>query len=63
MKHVEIIFNDGDVIGIDCMDIVVTNGFLTVFLPEDEDGKKIVQGYAVNTVSDFQFTQTDEEDE
>lgn len=61
MKHVDINFNDGDIIGIDCMDMVVNNGFLTVFLPEDEDGTKRVQGYAVHTVSDFEFTQTDEE--
>lgn len=63
MKKVTIYFNDGDVIELDCMDMVINNGFLTVFIPENEEGIKTVQAYNASQVESFTFEQTDEEEE
>jgi len=60
MKTVTINFKDGDTITIDCMDMVINQGFLTVFMPEDKFGNKTVQGYNMQEVSDFEFVQHDE---
>lgn len=63
MKSVTINFKDGDTITIDCMDMVINQGFLTVFMPEDDFGNKTVQGYNMQEVSDFEFVQHDEGEE
>lgn len=63
MKKVTIYFNDGDVIELDCMDMVINNGFLTVFIPENEEGVKTVQAFNAAQVESFTFEQTDEEGE
>lgn len=63
MKQVTIYFNDEDVVVLDCMDVVVNNGFLTVFMPETEEGIKTVQAYNTATVESFTFEQKDEEGE
>ena len=63
MKEVTIYFNDGDVINLECMDMVINNGFITVFIPENEEGVKTVQAYNTATVESFTFEQKDEEGE
>lgn len=63
MKKVTIYFNDGDVIELECMDMVINNGFLTVFIPENEEGIKTVQAYNAAQVESFTFEQMDEEGE
>ena len=63
MKKVTIYFNDGDVIELDCMDMVINNGFLTVFIPEDAEGVKTVQAFNAAQVESFTFEQQDEEGE
>lgn len=63
MKQVTIYFNDEDVVVLDCMDVVVNNGFLTVFMPETEEGIKTVQAYNVASVESFTFEQKDEQGE
>ena len=64
MKRVTINFTDGDCVVFDCLDMVLNNGFLTIFLPEDEEGTKTVQAYNAALVADFEFNQFDEgEDE
>lgn len=60
MKHVTINFADGDCLGCDVLDMVVNNGFVTLFLPEDDFGNKTVQAYNMRVVDDFEFVQNDE---
>lgn len=57
IKHVTINFKDGDAIGIDCLDMVLNQGFLTVFIPEDDFGNKTVQAYNIDSISDWEFVQ------
>lgn len=61
LKHVTINFKDGDTIGLDVLDMVINNGFITLFMPEDDFGNKTVQAYNVMEVSDWEFTQNGEE--
>ena len=61
MKQVTINFNDGDVLVLDCMDMAINNGFITVFIPENEEGVKTVQAYNIATVDSWTFEQKDEE--
>lgn len=61
MKFLTINFKDGDTISIDCLDVVINQSFLTVFMPEDKFGNKTVQGYNVQEISDFEFVQGEEE--
>ena len=63
MKNVTIYFNDGDVLVLDCMDMAINNGFITVFIPENEEGVKTVQAYNIATVDSWTFEQKDEEGE
>lgn len=63
MKQVTINFNDGDVLVLDCMDMAINNGFITVFIPENEEGVKTVQAYNITTVDSWTFEQKDEEEE
>ena len=63
MKNVIINFNDGDVIELECMDMVINNEFITVFIPEDSKGVKTVQAYNIATVDSWTFEQTDEKGE
>ena len=63
MKQVTIYFNDGDVIELECMDMAMNNGFITVFIPEDSKGVKTVQAYNIATVESWTFEQKDEEGE
>lgn len=63
MKKVTIYFNDGDVIELDCMDMAINNGFLTVFIPEDAEGVKTVQAFNAAQVESFTFEQQDEKEE
>ena len=63
MKKVTIYFNDGDVIELDCMDMAINNGFLTVFIPENEEGVKTVQAYNTRYVESWTFEQKDEKGE
>ena len=63
MKKVTIYFNDGDVIELDCMDMAINNGFITIFIPENEEGVKTVQAYNIATVDSWTFEQKDEEGE
>lgn len=63
MKKVTIYFNDGDIIELDCMDMVINNGFLTVFIPEDSEGVKTVQAFNAAQVESFTFEQQDEKEE
>lgn len=62
MKFLTINFKDGDTISIDCLDVVINQGFLTVFMPEDKFGNKTVQGYNVEEISDFEFVQSDKKE-
>lgn len=61
LKHVTINFKDGDTIAIDCLDMVVNQGFVTLFMPEDDFGNKSVQAYNVMDVADWEFIQNGEE--
>ena len=63
MKQVTINFNDGDVLVLDCMDMAINNGFITVFIPENEEGVKTVQAYNIATVDSWTFEQKDEKGE
>lgn len=63
MKKVTIYFNDEDVVTIDCMDMAINNGFITIFIPENEEGVKTVQAYNTSTVDSWTFEQKDEEGE
>ena len=63
MKQVTIYFNDGDVIELECMDMAINNGFITVFIPEDSKGVKTVQAYKTTSVESWTFEQKDEEGE
>lgn len=63
MKEVSIYFNDGDVMNLECMDMVINNGFITIFIPENEEGVKTVQAYNIGAVESFTFEQKDEEGE
>ena len=63
MKKVTIYFNDGDVIDLDCLDMAINNGFITVFIPEHEEGVKTVQAYNVMQVESWTFEQKDEKGE
>ena len=63
MKQVTINFNDGDLLVLDCMDMAINNGFITVFIPENEEGVKTVQAYNIATVDSWTFEQKDEEGE
>jgi len=63
MKTVIINFNDGDVIELECMDMAINNGFITIFIPENEEGVKTVQAYNIATVDSWTFEQKDEEGE
>lgn len=63
MKKVTIYFSDLDVVTIDCMDMAINNGFITIFIPENEEGVKTVQAYNIATVDSWTFEQKDEEGE
>lgn len=63
MKKVTIYFNDEDVITLDCMDMAINNGFITIFIPENEEGVKTVQAYNIASVESWTFEQKDEEGE
>lgn len=61
LKHVTINFKDGDTIAIDVLDMVINQGFLTLFMPEDDFGNKTVQAYNIMEISDWEFVQNGEE--
>lgn len=63
MKQVTIYFNDDDVVTLECMDMAINNGFITIFIPENEEGVKTVQAYNTSTVESWTFEQKDEEGE
>lgn len=63
MKQVTIYFNYGDVVTLECMDMAINNGFITIFIPENEEGVKTVQAYNTSTVESWTFEQKDEEGE
>lgn len=63
MKKVTIYFNDGDVIELECIDMAINNGFITIFIPENEEGIKTVQAYNSTYVDSWTFEQKDEEEE
>ena len=63
MKQVTIYFKDDDVVTLECMDMAINNGFITVFIPENEEGVKTVQAYNIATVDSWTFEQKDEEEE
>ena len=63
MKQVTIYFKDDDVVTIDCMDMAINNGFITIFIPDNEEGVKTVQAYNTDTVESWTFEQKDEEEE
>lgn len=50
-------FNDGEPLFIDCVDVVVQQGFLVAFLPEDENGNHITNAYNIDCIDSWQFTQ------
>ena len=63
MKQVTIYFNDDDVVTLECMDMAINNGFITIFIPDNEEGVKTVQAYNTSTVESWTFEQKDEEGE
>ena len=63
MKTVTIYFTDGDQIALNCMDLAINNKFITVFIPENEEGVKTVQAYNSATIDSWTFEQKDEEGE
>lgn len=63
MKTITIYFTDGDQIVIDCLDTSINNGFINVFIPENEEGVKTVQSYNTAIVESFTFEQKDEKGE
>ena len=63
MKQVTIYFKDDDVVTLECMDMAINNGFITVFIPENEEGVKTVQAYNIATVDSWTFEQRDEKGE
>ena len=63
MKQVTIYFKDDDVVTLECMDMAMNNGFITVFMPKNEEGVKTVQAYNIATVDSWTFEQKDEEGE
>ena len=63
MKTVTVDFKDGDTITIECMDMAVNQGFITIFIPEDEDGNKSVQAYNSDIIESWTFIQNDKGDE
>ena len=63
MKTVTIYFSDEDVVTLECMDMAINNGFITIFIPENKEGVKTVQAYNTSTVDSWTFEQKDEEGE
>ena len=63
MKQVTIYFNDDDVACLECMDMAINNGFITIFIPENEEGVKTVQAYNIANVDSWTFEQKDKEGE
>ena len=63
MKQVTIYFKDEDVVTLECMDMAINNGFITIFLPENEEGVKTVQAYNIATVDSWTFEQKDKGEE
>jgi hypothetical protein len=63
MKTVTIYFKDEDVVTLECMDMAINNGFITIFLPENEEGVKTVQAYNIATVDSWTFEQKDKGEE
>ena len=62
MKTITIYFTDGDQITLDCLDVTINNGFINVFIPENEEGVKTVQAYNARFVESWTFEQKDEEE-
>ena len=50
-------FNEGDPLFIDVMDVVLQQGFLVAFLPEDENGNHITNAYNIECIDSWQFVQ------
>lgn len=63
MKQVTIYFNDEDAVTLECMDMAINSGFITIFIPENEEGVKTVQAYNIATVDSWTFERKDEEEE
>ena len=63
MKQVTIYFKDDDVVCLECMDMAINNGFITIFIQENEEGVKTVQAYNIDTVESWTFEQKDEKEE
>ena len=63
MKQITIYFKDDDVVTLECMDTAINNGFINVFIPENEEGVKTVQAYNIANIDSFTFEQKDEEGE
>ena len=59
MKTVIIDFKDGDTVTIECMDMAVNQGFITIFIPEDKDGNKSVQAYNTDIIESWTFIQNE----
>ena len=48
---------DGDLVNLDVMDVIVQQGFLVAFLPEDEEGNHITNAYNIDNIDSWRFVQ------
>lgn len=54
---------DGDCVYLDVMDVIVQQGFLVAFLPEDEQGNHITNAYNISNIDSWKFVQVPKGDE
>lgn len=54
---------DGDVVHLYVLDVVVQQGFLVAFLPEDEEGNHISNAYNIGLIDSWRFVQVKKGDE
>ena len=54
---------DGEPLSIDVIDVVVQQGFLVAFLPEDENGNHTTNAYNIGCIDSWQFIQASKGEE
>ena len=42
---------------VDCIDVIVQQGFLVAFLPEDKFGNRVTNAYNIGCIDSWQFVQ------
>lgn len=54
---------DGEVLDMDVVDVVVNQGFLVAFMPENENGDHTTNAYNIGCIDSWQFIQHPKEGE